>query len=173
MYSTMHFWFVFTMLVYIITVSILYTHTHTHTHTHTFSRWEPCCIPLQFKNCCHRRTDKSTFSCCCQPCVPIRPSRCIIRCTDAVPEDQQAQSLQQATENIEDDLHYKFTRSPLGCICCSRIKPVLQPEICVSDPNPERAPLLQQSTSIINSDEDSTAGSEKPYHVYSWYVTIK
>jgi hypothetical protein len=41
----------------------------------------------------------------------------------------------------------------------------------VFDHNPERAPLLQQSTSIINSDGDATSGNEMPYHVYSWYVT--
>ena len=100
--------------------------------------------------------------------VPIHPSRCIIRRTDSVPENLQARSLQQATENVEDDTLYKCTKNPLGCICCTHIKQVQQPEICVSDPNPERAPLLQQSTSIINNDENSTAGDEKPYHVYSW-----
>ena len=156
--------------------SLLHTHTPTHSHTHStlFSRWEPCCIPLQFKNCCcqHHSSgpDESTLSCRCLPFVPIGPSRCIIRCTDSVPENLQVQSLQRATENVEDDPQYKCSKNPLGCICCTRIKQVQQPEICVSVPNPERAPLLEKSTSRINSDEDSTAGNEKPYHVYSWYV---
>ncbi len=92
--------------------TFIYSHTHTHTHSLTpFSRWEPCCIPLQFKNCCHRRADdnESKSSCCCVACIPIRPSTCIIRGTDSVPDDQQIQPLSQATGNItEDDPHYKY-----------------------------------------------------------------
>ena len=66
--------------------------------------------------------------------------------------------------------HYRCTKNPLGCVCWPSVKPVSQPEICVFDHNPERAPLLQQSTSIINSDGDTTPDNEKPYHVYSWYI---
>ena len=98
----------------------LHTHTHTYTHSHTyipFSRWEPCCIPLQFKNCCHRRADDndSKSSCCCVLCVPIRPSTCIIRGTDSVPEDLEAQPLSQTT--MEDSPHYRYRYMNIIFIC--------------------------------------------------------
>ena len=89
-------------------------------HAHTpFSRWEPCCIPFQFKKCCHRRTDgheskpscccacvnDSTNSRCCVLCVPVRPFTCIIRRTDSVPEDQQAQATEDITECSPQYVH--------------------------------------------------------------------
>ena len=167
------------VIVAICTHTLTHTHTHTHiyTHIHThsytcFSRWEPCCIPLQFKNCCYHQgsgTENSSMSCCCRPCVPIGPSRCIVRGTDSVPEPQ---SSLQTTGTIEEDPYCSSTKNPLGCICCTRFQRV-KPEICVSAPDPERAPLLTRSTSInINPEQTSTAGDGKPYHVYSWYVYI-
>jgi hypothetical protein len=152
-----------------ITCTCTHTHTHTHTHTciHTYTHSHTCTnthTRARTHTCTHTRTHTNIH-------VHTPHTHRYTHthtCSHTYPNTH---TLRTHPNTYMYTPHYtcRCTKNPWGCICYPRNKPVSQPEICVFDHNPERAPLLQQSTSI-NSDGDTTSGNEMPYHVYSWYV---